>query len=118
MSMPSRDANLIRHILNYCRKIERTLSRCSGDFSVFSGDSDFIDSVSMNILQIGELAGRLSPDYVLSSREQIDWRAIRGMRNIIAHDYGSVDVDLVWEVAEKDIPVLIEYCSEQLGDAE
>ena len=115
MMLPSRDSSLIRHILKYCVKIEKTLTRCGGDFRVFAADPDFIDSVSMNILQIGELAGRLSPEYVLASKEQIDWRAIRGMRNIIAHDYGAVDIDMVWDVAKNDIPVLAEYCTEQLS---
>ena len=32
---------------------------------------------------------------------------MRGMRNIIAHDYGEVDLDQVWETAIKDVPVLI-----------
>jgi uncharacterized protein with HEPN domain len=32
---------------------------------------------------------------------------MRGMRNIIAHDYGEVDLDLVWTTASRDLPVLI-----------
>jgi uncharacterized protein with HEPN domain len=30
------------------------------------------------------------------------------MRNIIAHDYGEVDIELVWQTAEADLPRLIE----------
>ena len=30
------------------------------------------------------------------------------MRNIIAHDYGEVDLELVWKTATVDLPVLIE----------
>ena len=33
---------------------------------------------------------------------------MRGMRNIIVHDYGTVDLDLVWKTAEADLPKLIE----------
>ena len=33
---------------------------------------------------------------------------MRGMRNIIAHDYGEVDLELVWKTATADLPVLIE----------
>ena len=32
----------------------------------------------------------------------IPFRAMRGMRNIIAHDYGDVDLDLVWKTASGD----------------
>lgn len=30
------------------------------------------------------------------------------MRNIIAHDYGEVDLDLVWKTAQADLPTLID----------
>ena len=32
---------------------------------------------------------------------------MRGMRNIIAHDYGEVDLELVWKTATTDLPLLI-----------
>ena len=38
----------------------------------------------------------------------LPFRAMRGMRNIIAHDYGEVDLELVWKTATADLPVLIE----------
>lgn len=32
---------------------------------------------------------------------------MKGMRNIIVHDYGAVDLDLVWQTAEADLTTLI-----------
>lgn len=37
-------------------------------------------------------------------------RSIKAMRNIIAHEYGSADWDMVWETVMKRIPPLKEYC--------
>ncbi|MEQ1853066.1 MAG: DUF86 domain-containing protein [Chthoniobacteraceae bacterium] len=39
---------------------------------------------------------------------QLPFRAMRGMRNIIAHDYGDVDLDQVWQTASHDLQPLIE----------
>lgn len=69
----------------------------------------------MNLLQIGELAGRLSDDYVQRTKAQMDWRAIKNMRNMFAHDYGSMDIERIWETVTEDIPVLADYCKQELS---
>ena len=63
MSFPNRDAQILAHILEYCNRIEKTLSRFGREFDVFLDDQDYMDSVSMNLLQIGELAGKFSDAY-------------------------------------------------------
>jgi uncharacterized protein with HEPN domain len=50
---------------------------------------------------------RLAPD-TQAQFPSLPFRAMRGMRNIIAHDYGEVDLELVWKTATADLPVLIE----------
>lgn len=59
----------------------------------------------MCIIQIGELANRLSDDMKENSKN-IPWRAIRGMRNLHAHDYENVDLEIVWNTLLEDIPEL------------
>lgn len=56
MSFPNRDAQILAHILEYCNRVEKTLSRFGRNFDIFLEDQDYMDSVSMNLLQIGELA--------------------------------------------------------------
>ena len=53
MSFPNRDAQILAHILEYCNRIEKTLSRFGRNFDIFLEDQDYMDSVSMNLLQIG-----------------------------------------------------------------
>ena len=43
---------------------------------------------------------------------------IKGMRNLIAHNYGSMSRDIIWETASVDIPALKNFCEEQLSIAE
>lgn len=65
------------------------------------------DSVLRRLEVIGEAASRLSQE----TRDRFPgvlFRAMRGMRNIIAHDYGDVDLYLVWKTASDDVPALVE----------
>jgi len=59
----------------------------------------------MCLIQIGELAGRVSEETV-KNNPNIAWRAIKAMRNIHAHDYDNVDYSIVWASLENDIPEL------------
>ena len=40
------------------------------------------------------------------------WAEMRGMRNLFAHEYESLDKDLLWETVMKDIPALYERLKE------
>lgn len=58
MSFPDKDRQILAHILEYCVRIEKTVTRFGQDFDTFLSDQDYMDSVSMNLLQIGELSGK------------------------------------------------------------
>ena len=68
----------------------------------------------MNLLQIGELTGRLSDDFKDNTQSQIPWKQIRSMRNLLAHDYGNMSTNKIWEAASEDVPVLLSFCEKQL----
>lgn len=72
------------------------------------------NAVVMNIQQIGELAKRLSPEFVLRTKNEVSWSDIRGMRNIIAHDYGKLSEKTVREIEIIDIPKLAAFCEKEL----
>ena len=72
------------------------------------------NTVVMNIQQIGELAKRLSPEFVLRTKNEVSWSDIRGMRNIIAHDYGKLSEKTVREIEIIDIPKLAAFCEKEL----
>lgn len=65
------------------------------------------DAVLRRFEIIGEAASRLSSE-TQALFPSLPFRSMRGMRNIIAHDYGEVDLELVWKTATSDLPGLIE----------
>lgn len=109
------DIQRLEHIRDYCAEIQKTIERYGKSFDIFDSDADYQRSVSFCILQIGELSGGLSDDFRQSTAERIQWGPIKGMRNLVAHSYGSMSRDIIWETAITDIPVLREFCNEQLS---
>ena len=71
----------------------------------FYANGEKQDAVLRRLEIIGEAAGRISPE-VQKEFPGIPFREIRGMRNIIAHDYGEVDLERVWQTAIEDVPNL------------
>ncbi len=113
--MQPRDRQRLTKIAEYCEDIQGAVARYGPSFEAFKADIDYQYSVSFCILQIGELVSNLSEEYRNATMDQIQWQKIRGMRNIVVHDYGNVDLNTVWEVTTASIPQLYNFCQEQLN---
>jgi uncharacterized protein with HEPN domain len=97
-----RDRLVVQDLLEFCEQAARLVSRGRDAY-----DSDEMLRLAAEALthRIGEAAGRLSESYQLDHTD-VPWRAIRGMRNVIAHDYGRVDHAIVWNTLQCDLPRL------------
>lgn len=56
---------------------------------------------------IGEAARRVS-ESTIRNNPDIPWSDITGMRNRLAHGYDVIDLDLLWDTVQVDLPLLIE----------
>ncbi|MFI3214273.1 MAG: HepT-like ribonuclease domain-containing protein [Eubacteriales bacterium] len=65
-----------------------------------------LDSMLFRMIQISENARKLSESYK-QSKGSIPWNAMYGLRNRIVHDYGSVDLSVVYDTLKNDIPELL-----------
>jgi hypothetical protein len=68
--------------------------------------------------KLAESAGRLSP-MCKSSHPEVPWQNIAGFRNVLVHDYLGIKLERIWEVVERDLPVLREAVAamwRELGD--
>lgn len=107
--MNTRDEIVLKKIIQYADEISETISRFNLTQDSFTEDSVARNAISMCILQIGELVGKLSEEFK-AQNNAMPWREIKAMRNIAAHNYGEIDIDILWETATCDIPNLKEYC--------
>lgn len=105
MDKTNKDLKIIKYMLSYCDEIEQTIEHFGNNLDNFKMEKIYRNAITTCILQIGELAGRLSPEFI-SSHTIIPWRSIKAMRNIAAHAYGSISIPDVWETITVDIPIL------------
>ena len=70
-------------------------------------DEVLMDSMCFRLIQVQENAKKLSEAYKLA-HDDVEWRDIAGLRNYIVHDYGNVDITILFDTLTKDIPILIE----------
>lgn len=71
--------------------------------AAFLADTQKQDAVIRRIEIIGEATAHLSDD-TRRCLPELPFRQMRGMRNIVAHDYANVDLAIVWSVATSYIP--------------
>ena len=67
---------------------------------------------------IGEASKKLLKQLCLRYND-VPWRRIAGLRDVLIHDYMGVDIIAVWEITQKNLPLLktqIEKISKELGD--
>lgn len=83
-------------------------------FKMFQNDDKTIDAVIRNFEIIGEAANRI-PDEIKDKFTEVNWHRIRGFRNRIVHDYMGVDLEIIWEIIEKNIDELQEQIEEMIN---
>lgn len=115
---PQANIDILKHILKYCNNIEQLIGRFGKDIETFRNDLAYRDAVSMNILQIGELTGKLSEDYREATKDRLPWSAMKKMRNFFAHNYGNMDLNVIWSTATNNIPEVKAFCEEQIRNNE
>lgn len=68
----------------------------------FEADEVLLDSVMFRFIQILASIKQLTEDFK-SKQHQIPWKSIIGLRNKIVHEYGKVDLKIVYGTVSKDI---------------
>ncbi len=72
-----------------------------------------VDSIMFRLIQISENSDKLTPNFK-ETNTNLPWREIKGMRNRIVHDYGVVDMTIIYDTVSKDIPKMYELLKKYL----
>lgn len=69
-------------------------------------DSMRLAAIVYKLAVLGEAASRLPEEWRLGHPE-LPWQQIRGLRNVLIHDYGRIDVEIVYAVLTQNLPGVI-----------
>lgn len=64
-----------------------------------------IDGIVRNLEIIGEAAKNI-PAQVKEQYAEIEWKKIAGLRDILAHEYFGIDLEVVWDIVKNKLPTL------------
>lgn len=96
---------LITHILQSIKSVEKYSTGLEKER--FMNDEEKQDAIIRRLEIIGEAVTNLE-DKFKEDYPNIPWQDIADMRNRLIHEYFAVDLELVWEVLQKDLPALKE----------
>ena len=100
----SRDDAYLYDILESARAI---LGYMQGkDWESFSNDHLLQDAVVRRGEIIGEASGRVSAE-TQQKHSHLPWLAMKGTRNKVIHEYDSVQLDIIWDIVQKDLRALV-----------
>lgn len=93
----------IEDILEAIRRIEQYTDGMQ--YEQWQEDQKTVDAVVRNIEIIGEAAKHV-PLEVQMSFPAVPWGKMRGIRNVLIHEYLGVDVEILWQTIREDLPPL------------
>ena len=102
MSRPDNDIVLLEHVAE-C--ITRIAAHTGGSRERFMNSELIQDAVVRNLQVLAESTSRLS-ESIKSSETEVPWSEIKAFRNRLTHGYLTVNLDIVWEVVEQNLPEL------------
>jgi len=109
----SRDYRLyLDDIQESCEKVLRYTRGLS--FDEFMHDEKTFDATVRNLEIIGEAAKHIPPE-VQNRHPDVEWSKIVGLRDIVAHEYFGLDIDILWDVVQNHVPALLDDVLEILA---
>jgi uncharacterized protein with HEPN domain len=103
--MDSRDEVRLRHMLDAAQKAiafmqgrERT-------------DLDTDEMLALAVVRLVEILGEAAKNVSQPLKDQtpnIAWRQIAGTRDRLTHAYFDVNLDIIWDIVNNDLPLLVE----------
>jgi uncharacterized protein with HEPN domain len=95
----------IRHIIESIELIEDYAKQLN--CPQFKKDQVLQDAIIRRLEIIGEATKNI-PSLFRIEHSHIPWKQMAGIRDILIHEYFDVDLDLTWQVVQKELPALKE----------
>lgn len=111
-SRPEDEAERLGHIVENIDRIAKHLEGVT--FEEFSRHELRVDAVERCLQRITEAAIRIGPARMAEIAPDVPFREVRGLGNILRHDYEKLDLATIWSTVRNDLPALREACATML----
>ena len=115
MNEKTRTKFILTMIYGYIKDLDLICSRMNYEYAKMLDDVVYTHAIKSCLAQIGEEVGKIGElDKDLYENSPIPFKQIRGLRNRIIHDYGSIDKETVNQILQSDIPNLKKYIEQNV----
>src|SRR5215216_375440 len=96
------DSVYLNHITECIRRLEENTSKGREEFAK---SHTLQDAVLRNLQTMSEATQRLS-DSAKAKCPEIEWARIAAFRNVLVHNYLGLDLEIIWQITQRDVPEL------------
>ncbi len=120
-----RDKELVLEILSKIYEATKTVLRrfepvnSANDLTDSESGMEKLDAICMQLIAIGEglkSLDKVTDKKLLTQYPQIEWKKVKGMRDIISHHYFDVDAEAIFEVCRNHVGGLADTLAEMIKD--
>lgn len=113
--------DILQHILESTRLITKRFAAISSPADFLSSEEGLekLDAICMQLIAIGEgvkQIDKVTKGTLLPRYPQVEWKAVMGMRDMLAHHYFQLDAEVVYTVCADHIDVLRQTVERILAD--
>lgn len=112
---------IIEQILASIEKIERRFININSSDDFLDSDEglDMLDSICMQLIAIGESVkniDKITHSRLLINYPEVDWKGVKGVRDIISHHYFDLDAEAIFNICDKKIEPLAQILNVIVND--
>ena len=108
--MDNKDREILKKLLKHTRHAI-AYAEPFPDAAAFAADDLRVEATVFNLMQMGELAKTSLSDELKTAVPAIPWKQIYGLRNRIVHGYDGVNLSMIWDTVQTDLPLLEQQLS-------
>ena len=110
-----RTKKVLQAIVKHCNIINDTKDFFGNNYPNFENNKIYQNAILTPVTQIGELVKELPEDF-RTKYNQIPWKSIAGMRDIVVHNYETIDKSILWNVADEETDKIKKFCQKILNE--
>jgi uncharacterized protein with HEPN domain len=107
-----REALRLEDIIDNIDRIETYVTRM--DFAAFAADAKTVDAVERCLQRLTEAAVKIGPERMAEISPRTPVEAVRGLGNMLRHDYDGIDLPIIWRTVGESLPELRADCLRSL----